>query len=113
VGAELAVLTPQGPLGNVKQFAQLAQQAREGINKVRGDFAGTDESGNLGQAEVQVSSGASDLANAMAALAAYTDSPSSATLAQFTSQYQNARSEWNSGVQTIWRIAGHGNPPAI
>ena len=112
VDPELGVLTPQGPLGNVNQFVLLAQQASASINSLRWDFAAGDRSGDLGQAEAEVSTGANDLANAMSALVTYTESPSSATLVQFLSQYQNARGEWDNGIRTIWRIGGAANPPA-
>jgi hypothetical protein len=113
VGPELGVLTPQGPLGDVNQFAQLAQQARDSIDNVKADFATSNPGGDLGQAEAEASTGTNDLENAMAALVAYTEHPSSATLTQFASQYQSARSEWNGGIRTIWRIAGYSDPPAV
>ena len=97
----------------INQFAQLAQQAHDFIDGVRQDFATSDTSGNLGNAEVEVFTAANDLKNAMGAVVAYTGNPNPATLAHFTSQYQNAVGEWDDGIKTIWRIAGESNPPTV
>jgi hypothetical protein len=99
--------------GAVDQFAQLAQQAHDSINAVRQDFATGDTSGNLGNAEVELFTAANDLKNAMGAVVAYTGNPNPATLAHFTSQYQNAVGEWDDGVTTIWTIAGKTKPPTV
>jgi hypothetical protein len=113
VEPEIAVLTPQGALGNANQFALLAGQARDSIDRLRQEFATSGQSGSLGIAEGELSAGANDLGKAMAALVAYNGTPSAGTLAHFLSEYQNARSEWNSGIRTVWRIAGAGNPPTV
>jgi hypothetical protein len=113
VQPEIAVLSPQGALGNVSEFARVARQARDSIARARQAFGASGQSGSLGTAEAQVSAGASDLESAMAALVAYTGNPSSATLQQFLGQYQNARSEWNSGIRAIWQIAGASNPATV
>lgn len=97
----------------VDQFAQLAQQAHDSINGVRQDFATGDTSGNLGTAEVELFTAANDLKNAMGAVVAVTGNPNPATVAHFTSQYQNAVGEWDDGVKTVWSIAGESKPPTL
>ncbi len=100
--------------GDIDQVAQQAQQAHDQIDGLRDDFAQTNETnGELGNAETEVFTAANDLKNAMGALVAYTGSPNPATLAHFTTQYQNARSEWNHGVRAIWRAANQHHAPAI
>jgi hypothetical protein len=49
----------------------------------------------------------------MGSLVSYTGNPNPATLAQFTTKYQNAKSEWNDGVRTIWRTAHKRQVPII
>jgi hypothetical protein len=98
---------------SIDQTAQDAQQAHNGIDSVRNDFADTSSNGSLDNAEVEVFGAANDLKNAMGALVSYTGDPNPATLAQFTTQYQNARGEWNAGVRAIWRMAGREHPPTI
>ena len=97
----------------LNQFAQLAQQAHDSIDAVRQDFATGDTSGNVGNAEVELFTAANDLKNAMGAVVAVTGNPNPATLAHFTSQYQNAVSEWDDGVKTVWSIAGESKPPTV
>jgi hypothetical protein len=113
VEPEIGVLSPQGALGNVNEFGQVARQAHDTIANATQAFAASGQSRSLGSAVAQTSAGASDLANALGALVAYNGNPSSATLSQFLEGYQNARSEWNSGIRAIWRIAGAGNPPTV
>ncbi len=98
--------------GNVNQLAQLAQSAHDNIDAIRNSFAETD-SGPLGDAELDVFSGANDLKNSMGALVAYTGSPNPAALADFTSQYTSAKTEWNRGIRTIWRLARESDPPTV
>ena len=114
VQAGLLILQKDGATTDaVNQFAQLAQQAHDSIDGVRQDFATTDVTGNLGNAKVELFTAANDLKNAMGAVVAYTGNPNPATLAHFTSQYQNAVGEWNDGVKTVWSIAGESNPPTV
>ncbi len=99
--------------GNVDQFAQLAQQAHDDIDAVRQDFATSDDSGKLGDAETEVFGGANDLKNAMGAVVAYEGDPNPATLAHFSSQYHSAVAEWDDGIRTIWHIAGERHAPTV
>lgn len=102
-----------GPHTSIDKVAQDAQQAHDHLDAVRDDFATADDSGDLGKAETEVFTAANDLKNAMGALVAYTGDPNPATLAQFTTQYQTAKGEWNDGVKTIWRIARRKGAPTI
>ena len=113
VQAGLAIVSTSATPDDVNSFAQLAQQAHDFIDGVRNDFATSDTSGALGNAETEVFVAANDLKNAMGAVVAYTGDPNPATLAHFTSQYQNAVSEWNDGIRTIWRIAGERRAPTV
>ena len=63
--------------------------------------------------EVELFTAANDLKNAMGAVASYTGNPNPATLAHFTTQYQNAVGEWDDSVKTIWGIAAESNPPTV
>ena len=100
---------------NVDQLAQIAQQARDNIDALRSEFAltVTTRSGKLQDDENLVSMAADDLSSAMRLLVAYTGTPNPATLAQFTTQYASARSEWNTAVRGIWRLAREKKPPTV
>jgi len=112
--AVLGITIKSPTLANVNQLAQQAQQAHDNLDAIRTDFAsGSSDSGTLGDAELSAFSGANDLKNAMGALVAYTGNPNPATLAHFTSQYQGAVAEWNSGIRTIWRVAHRRQPPTV
>jgi hypothetical protein len=114
LNVELAVGEAQrsATQASVGQLAQAAQTAHDNIDAIRTDFTCTD-SGTLGDAEGNVLVGANDLKNAMGALVAYTGSPNAATLAQFNNDYENAKSEWNSGVRIIWRTGRRTKPPIL
>ena len=109
------VILEKGPINQsaVDSFAQLAQQAHDSIDGVRQSFATSDTSGTVGNAEVEVFTAANDLKNAMGAFVTYAGTPNAATLASLTSQYNNARGEWNQGVDAIWMAAGESGPPTI
>jgi len=111
--AGLAIMSKSATPDDMNSFAQLAQQAHDFIDGVRNDFATSDTTGALGNAEVEVFAAANDLKNAMGAVVAYTGDPNPATLAHFTSLYQTAVSEWNDGIRTIWRIAGERGAPTV
>jgi hypothetical protein len=49
----------------------------------------------------------------MVAVDAYTGSFNPATLARFTSRYQNAMGEWNDGAQTIGASHTDRYPPPV
>ncbi len=89
-------------------LAIAAQDAHDRIDALRQNFA---ESGGS-DAETYVYMGANDLKNSMGALVASAGTPNAATLAHFHSQYTTARSEWNSGVRSIWRTAKR-EPPTV
>jgi hypothetical protein len=67
VGVSLLQGSPTA--ANVNQLAQFAQQAHDNLDALRNNFAESD-SGTLGNAELEVFSGANDLKNAMGALEA-------------------------------------------
>jgi hypothetical protein len=115
VQVALGLLIKSPTQANLDQVAQLAQEAHDGLDNLRLNLApGWDgDSDTLGSAELNVSSGSNDLKNAMGALVAYTGDPNAATLAHFTTQYQNAAGEWNSGVSVIWRLAHRSAPPTV
>jgi len=92
----------------VNALALAAQEAHDGIDALRNNFA---ESGGS-DAQTYVFMGANDLKNAMGALVGYAGTPNAATLAHFQTQYGTARAEWNSGVRPIWRAAKR-KPPAV
>ena len=97
---------------NIYKLAQTAQTAHDNLDAIRSNFTYSD-SGRLGDAEGNVLLAANDLKNSMGSLVTYTGTPNPATLAQFSTQYANARAEWNSGVKTIWRIAHRKHPPTV
>lgn len=98
---------------NVNQLAQGAQQAHDNLDGLRYNLTADQYEGALGDAELSVFSGTSDLRDAMSALVTYTGTPNAATLAQFTTKYQSAVAEWNSGVRTIWKLAHTRKPPTL
>ncbi len=108
-------LSQKSPSQNsINQLAQFGQQAHDTIDNVRNDFAlDASGSGDLGNAETEVFAAANDLKNSMGALVAYTGDSNPATLAHFSSQYQNAVSEWNDGIRIIWRTAHRRKPPVL
>lgn len=99
--------------GNVNGLAQGAQQAHDNLNNLRYNLTGDFPGGALGDAELSVFSGTGNLRDAMSALVTYTGTPNAATLAQFTTKYQSAVAEWNSGVRTIWKLAHTRKPPTL
>lgn len=114
VQIQIGLTVKNSSVANVDKLAQYAQQAHDNLDGIRSDFALTNQdSGTLGNAELSAFSGANDLKNSMGALVAYTGNPNPATLASFTTQYNKARAEWNSGVKTIWRIAHKKHPPTV
>jgi glycosidase len=93
---------------------QGARNAHDNPDNVRQNFAlQTTSDGALGNDETEVFAAANDLKNAMGAAVAYTGNPNAATLAQFTTKYQTAVAEWNSGVSDIWKTAGSAKPPTL
>lgn len=111
VGINLVAKDPS--IADINEFAGLAQQAHDSIDAIRKEFATTDTSGKLGNAELELFSAANDLKNAMGAVVAYEGNPNAATLAHFTDQYQQARGEWNQGVTEVWRLARERKPLTI
>jgi hypothetical protein len=102
-----------GSKTDINRLAQDAQQAHDNLDTMRNDFAYQQDSGHLGDAELEVFAAANDLKNAMGALVSYTGDSNPATLAQFTTKYQSAVGEWNDGVRTIWRTAKRRHPPTL
>lgn len=98
---------------DVNQLAQGAQQAHDNLDNLRYNLTADQYEGTLGDAELNVFSGTSDLRDAMSALVTYTGTPNAATLAKFTTKYQSAVAEWNSGVRTIWKLANTRKPPTL
>jgi hypothetical protein len=98
---------------NVNGLAQRAQQAHDNLDSLRYNLTSDFPGGALGDAELSVFSGTNDLRDAMSALVTYTGTPNAATLAQFTTKYQSAVAEWNSGVRTIWKLANTPKPPTL
>ncbi len=94
---------------------QLAQQSHDTIDAIRGDFIGcwTNHSGTLQDVQMLLNSDAGEVKNAMGALVAYCGTPNAATLASFTSQYQQARADWDRDVRVIWAIAREKKPPTF
>ena len=102
---------------NLEQVAEQSDSAHTNLNDVRDQFvhaATGDLNSPLGQAEVNVWSGANDLKNSMGALTATTGDPTNAAVAaHFTNQFQAAQQEWNTGVRTVWRMAHERGAPTI
>jgi hypothetical protein len=46
-------------------------------------------------------------------MVAYTGNPIPATLARLSSQFENAKSEWNEGARTVWSIAAESSRPTV
>lgn len=111
---QLAILqvTKSPSQANVNKLATAAQDAHDNLNAIRNNFAES-ASGAFGNAELNVFAGANDLKNSMGALVAWAGNPNAATLAHFSSQYNRGKSEWDSGVRAIWRMAGRTHPPTV
>jgi len=97
----------------IDELAKTAQEAHNNIDEVRNSFATTNFSGEVEKAAVQVFTSANSLKNAMGALVAYTGTPSPATLAHFTTQYEPAKAEWDEGISTIWQLAHESKAPSL
>jgi hypothetical protein len=111
--AAVALAQSKPSQANVDELAQVAQESHDEIDAIRGDFIGcwTDHSGTLQNVQMQLNSDAGEVKNAMGALVTYCGTPNAATLASFTSQYQQARGDWDRDVRAIWAIAHEKRPP--
>lgn len=100
---------------NVDELAQVAQESHDEIAGVRDDFAmcTTSHSGTLQDVEGLLYSDAGEVKNAMGAMVAYCGAPNAATLARFTTQYDQARTDWDRDVRAIWAIAREKKPPTF
>jgi hypothetical protein len=115
ITAGIAILSKGGSQADVNTLAQMAQESHDDLNTLRDDFAlaVTTQSGSLQDAQYNAMNGVNDLKKSIGALVTYLGAPNAATLASFTTQYQKAKGEWNSGVTTIWQLAGKSKPPAV
>jgi hypothetical protein len=115
VQAGLQILTKDGATPSAMvQFSQLAQQSHDSIDGIRDDFATTDTSGKLGNAELELFTAANGLKNSMGQMVVVADSnASTGSMAKFEEEYGPARSEWNAGVREIWKLAGKKHPPTV
>jgi hypothetical protein len=98
---------------NLDRLATVAQQAHDDLDAIRANFATATDGGALGNAELDMFSGANDLKNAMGALVAEAGAPNAATVAHFNTSYAHAVKEWNGGARTIWHIAHRTSPPFV
>jgi hypothetical protein len=98
---------------DLNEVAKLAQEAHNNLDAARTELASGEPEGKVGEAALEVFSSTNGLKNSMGALVAYTGNPNPATLAHFTTQFQPAANEWNTGVMEIWRLAGKSNPPIL
>lgn len=112
--AQLAIgqVSKNGTQANLNKLALTAQDSHDNLDAIRNNFAES-ASGGLGDAELLVFAGANDLKNSMGALVAWTGNPNAATLASFASQFKRGRSEWDSGIRKIWKLAQRSKPPII
>ncbi len=113
VAYEIATVETKINGKSIDDVASSAQKAHDDLDVLRSDFPYASGSDSFSNAQNNVMLAADDMKNAMGALVAWTGNPNPATLAQFTTKWANARSEWNSGVTTIWRLAQHANPPTV
>jgi len=97
----------------IDEVATVAQEAHNVLDAIRANFATADDPGALGDAELNVFSGANDLKNSMGALVAAMGDSNAANIAHFNAQYANAVAEWDSGVRVIWRDAHRRHPPLV
>lgn len=100
---------------NVNQAAQAAQQAHDALDNIKDDLAvnGSVGSSGLDNAETQVFGACEELRDAMADLVGYAGNPNAATLARLNSKFESGRSDWNSAVRYVWRVAHEHKPPTI
>lgn len=113
--AAVALAHSQPTQANVDELAQVAQTSHDDIDALRGELLGcpTNHAGTLQDVQLLLSSDAGEVKNAMGALVAYCGTPNAATLASFTSQYEQARTDWDRDVRTIWAIARKKKPPTF
>ena len=96
------------------QLASLAQQGHDDLSSRKDAIAvATDGTGQIQNLEAEAYAGVNDMKNSLGALVAYTGNPNPATLAQFTSQFQTGKGEWNDAVTQLWQAAAIPNPPTV
>jgi hypothetical protein len=95
--------------GSIDQLASLAQQTHGLFDRAHSDLVSSDSAS--GPVEVWTASG--ELRDAMANLVTYTGNPTPATLARFTTLFDQGVADWNQGVSDLWSSAKEANPPTI
>ena len=106
----LGDLTAKSP--DAFKIASDAQDAHDGLNAIRKDFANTTAASN--DAQLEAFAAANDLKNAMGSVVTWTSTPDDpAVTVKTTKQLQTAIGEWNDAVGTIWSAAHAHDTPAI
>jgi hypothetical protein len=77
----------------------------------RGEEGAEEE--DVPRAEGQVTEGASEMAGAMSALAAYARAPSAATLSGYRNKLASGSTQWNEGISQLWYLAHRSHAPTI
>ncbi|MGO9761636.1 MAG: hypothetical protein ACLP1Q_10310 [Solirubrobacteraceae bacterium] len=102
----------------LQQLTRAASEARSELARAsEWNVAGRGEEGaeeeDVPRAETQVTEGASELADALAALQTYARAPSAAALAGYKRKLAGGRTQWNEGIAQLWYLAHKSRPPAV
>jgi len=102
----------------LQQLARAAAQARRAADRASewgapGNGEGSEEEEDLPRAESQLTSGAGELARAVAAIQTYARAHSASTLGSYRSKLESAREQWDDGITEIWHLAQESGPPTL
>lgn len=97
----------------MNELAKVAQAAHAQISSAAAGMLEGGGNESLSQATRQLSEGASQLGDAMAALVSYTGDPTRDAIARFATELQRAKALWNRGVEAIWRLADEPAAPTL
>ncbi len=115
VESEVAALASPPTEKQLARLSEAAQMADAHVDEARSGWNVNEssEEEEFSTIETQLSEGAVELKNAMAALVTYAGNPSAATFAPYTTHIRSGREKWNEGVVQLWHVLKRRAPPTL
>jgi hypothetical protein len=98
---------------DINTMAVEAQTAHDDLVNIKDDFISHNWPGSFDNQAAEANDAINSLKNSMGTVVAYCGDQNPATLARFSSQFNQAVPEWNDAVTTMWTKAGVANPPTL